>query len=93
MSAKVLAFAEHAAIAAAVALVTALSPYLDSPGLSHVTAGQWQGVADHVLAALVLVLGALVGTPLTRKYGVGSTGTVLASSAPVGAPAEDGLPR
>lgn len=58
---------------AAGALLTSLSPLMVNPGLAHVTGAQWTGVVDHSASALVLAALALLGTPITRKYGVGSS--------------------
>lgn len=57
------------------AALTSLAPLAVNPGLSHVRAAQWIGIGDHAASALVLAALALLGTPITRKYGVGSAPT------------------
>lgn len=54
------------------AVLTELGPLALTPGLAKVTNGQWQGVLDHTAATVIIAISALVGTPLTRKYGVGA---------------------
>lgn len=79
---KLLAFARDLGLTAAAALIAVLGPLSVTPGLAQMSGGQWLAVFDHVASAVVLAMGALVITPLTKEYGLGS-GTSSSGDLPV----------
>jgi hypothetical protein len=72
LGAKARAFVRDIALTAAASVTTEVAPIIARYGLVHVTRAQWLGVADRAGSAVVLAACALAGTPLTRRYGVGS---------------------
>lgn len=72
LSSKVMLFGRDLVLTLVSALFANLAPLTVSPGLAFVNHGQWMGVLDHTASAVVFMVLALVGTPITRRYGVGS---------------------